>query len=510
MGAEEVYWDRILACVLAVLVFAGGMMFRENSHFWGDDYAAYMLEGKAIAEGRIDQQTKDNLMFRTTIISGKDTQSLTRLVYVWGFPLQTALMYKLAGFDALTTDMRLYKTPGCLALGILAAILFLFYRRRFNRNVSMVLSSFMVVSIFTFINYIGTDLPFLCMTYCSFLLYEMLWDRTTPKGMAIHACMLGVALWYTHLLRLNGITVILLIAAMHFVKMISCPEYRGRIPYHCLAYVVYAGLLGAFYLCFPYPTSNSGDINMGSLTEGLSFSHLMLSNWIYDMFPFGSHELQRIITLGIRMACLIGILWKGRKEELGYLLFLVATLLGVASLPYNQGLRYYFGFLPLIVMFTGYGFCWLWGAISKYLKQEQVSRRGTALATAAVVLFSTLELGTAGLQLWKEKQQLAADRQNAALNAYADTCLELYRFIREETEEDALIASPKPRALQLNTGRLGFHLDERVYALTEADYYLEMTFREAEMLTAEEKHMLRLIFDNEDFRLYRVEKQNPS
>lgn len=510
MGAEKAYWDRILALVLAVLVFAGGMLFRENSHFWGDDYAAYMLEGRAIAEGKVDQQVKDNLMFRTDVISGKDTQSLTRLVYVWGFPLQTALIHKLAGFDALTTDMRLYKIPGCVALGILAAVLFLFYRRRFHRSVSMLLSTFMVVSIFTFINYIGTDLPFLCMTYCSLLLYETLWDRTTPRGMAIHACVLGAALWYTHLLRLNGITVILLIAAMHIVRMIACPEYRSRIPYHCLAYVVFAGLLGAFYLLFPYPTSNSGDLNMGSLREGLSFCHLMLANWFYDMLPFGPYGLQRVITLGVRMFCVIGILWKGRKEELGYFLFLVVTLLGVASLPYNQGLRYYFGFLPLLVMFTGYGFCWFWGTISKYLKQERMSRRVTALAAAAVALFAALELGAAGHQLWEEKQQLAADRQNAELNAYAEPCLELYRFIREETKEDEMIASPKPRALQLNTGRLGFRLEERVFALTEADYYLEMTFRDAEMLTAEEKQMLRLLFDNGDFRLYRVEKQNPS
>lgn len=441
MRGYRAFWDKMLAWVLAALVLVGGLICCDTNHTWGDDYAAYMLQGKAIAEGTVQQQTQRNLLLHPGEIHGKDLHSMTSLVYVWGFPLQMAAIYRLVGFDVLTSQQSIlyYKIPGCLALGLLAGILFLFYRRRFRTDVSLLLTVFLVLSIFPDVQNIHTDLPFLCMTFCSFYLYETLWDRTTKKGMVLHAIALGISMCYVCLLRLNGTTVILMIAAMHIFKMVSSPEYRNRIPWHCLAYVVLGVLLATLYLVLPYPTSNSGDIGLGDLVMGTKKNYWILSAWLSRAVPFGSGQLTEMVTWGLKLCCAIGFLSKGRKAEFGYAVFLVGTLLVTASLPYHQGVRYLYGILPLIVMFIADGVGFIYGIVCKYLKRERLIRGFSCLGVVCVVLFAAVELKAGCDVILNEREQRNTLSQDATDNAYAESCLEVYRLIREETETDASV-----------------------------------------------------------------------
>lgn len=510
MSAEKTNWDRILACVLAVLVFVSGILYCDTNHTWGDDYAAYMLQGKAIAEGTVQQQTKENLLLHPGEIYGEDFQSMKSLVYVWGFPLQLAAIYRLVGFDVLTSQQSIlyYKIPGCLSLGLLAGILFLFFRRRFRTDVSMLLTVFLVLSIFPDIQNIHTDLPFLCMTFCSFYLYETLWERTTKKEMVIHAVALGISMCYACLLRLNGTTVILIIAAMHIFKMVYTPECRSRILYHCLAYVVFAVLLGAFYLVFPYPTSNSGDIGLGDLLMGTKKNYWILSAWLSNAVPFGSGKLIGMVTWGLKLCCVIGFLSKGRKAEFGYAVFLAGTLLVTASLPYHQGVRYLYGILPLIVMFIADGVSFIYDIVCKYLKQERLIRGFACLGFVCVVLFAAVELKAGCNAILEEREQRKTLSQDATDNAYAESCLEVYRFIREETEADAVFAFLKPRALYLNTGKLSFRPNVNGHRLQDADYYVwfKPWEDEEEEVIPQKENRMKQVFRNSDFIIYRVKE----
>lgn len=508
MNLEQRSLDRAIAITLTLIVFLGAFWYCSVSHSWGDDFAAYMLQGKALATGTVEKQIQENVLLHPGELYGKNAQGLTQLTYVWGFPIQLAVLYQLVGFDAQVPQHLLYyKIPGCLALAGTAGILFLFFRKRFRQDVSALLSVFLVISILPEVNNIQTDLPFLCLTYCCFYLYETLWERTTQKGFLGHACVLGICLWYTYLLRLNGITVVGLIGAMHLYKLLSEPQHRVYQRLHCIPYVVFGLLLAVFYLFFPRVTSNSGDIGLGALSDGLQTNWKELVTWLHSSMTFGPQIFEYAVCIGLGLCFCIGFLYKG-KQEFGYAAFLVGTLLITALLPYSQGLRYLFGMLPLILMFMGYGILFLYKAVCSYSKKESSIRHFTCLVTLCVCIFAASELYVNALVIQgqiRRNEILISDPEE---NAYAEPCLDIYRFIQTETAEDALFAFWKPRALYLNTGRLAFRPQINGHEIMDADYFLlpKLQYKEDKMLYLREENPMTLIYENEGFWLYKIQE----
>lgn len=55
-----------------------------------------------------------------------------KLVYVWGYPLMLAGVYKIVGFDRVNySSIIWYKIPLLLSLAFTGGALTLFFRRRF-------------------------------------------------------------------------------------------------------------------------------------------------------------------------------------------------------------------------------------------------------------------------------------------------------------------------------------------------------------------------------------------
>ena len=508
MKLEQRNYDRAIALVLTAIVFLGAVLYCSVSHDWGDDFAAYILQAKALATGTVEKQIQENVLLHPSDFSGKNAQGLTQLTYVWGFPLQLAALYLLIGFDPLVPQHLLYyKIPGCLALAGTAGILFLFFRKRFRKDVSALLSGFLVISILPVVNNILTDLPFLCLTYCCFYTYETFWDRTTKKGLLCHACVLGICLWYTYLLRLNGITVVGLIAAMHLCKLVSEPENRTQVWLHCIPYVVFGLLLAAFYLILPVPTSNNGDIGLGSLSDGFRINWEELITWFHSSMTFGPKLYEYAVCAGLGLCFCIGFLCK-IKKEFGYAVFLLGTLLITASLPYSQGLRYLFGILPLILMFIAHGIDFIYRIICNRLKKESSIRKFTCLVTVCVSIFAASELYVNGLVIQGQIRRNELLVGDSSENAYAEPCLDIYRFIRAETKEDAKFAFIKPRALCLNTGRQAFCPWVNGHDVMDADYYLlqKPQNEEDETQDLSKEHPMTLAYENESFLLFEIQK----
>ena len=125
--------DRWLCLALAVAVaLSAAACLGSATLDWGDDSAAYLLEGFAIADGRLDEQARLNYIMHP---SDLPDESDGELVYVWAFPLLLAAEYKLVGYDRTDfSSVIYYKIPSAGLLGMTAAVLFLFFRRRFGRR----------------------------------------------------------------------------------------------------------------------------------------------------------------------------------------------------------------------------------------------------------------------------------------------------------------------------------------------------------------------------------------
>ena len=138
-GRELSRVDAVPALFLAVAVFLLVFFSLSQGCVLGDDHSAYILQGMAIAEGRFDEQTELNYYMHPSYMP--DEAQDGKLVYVWGYSLILALVYKLVGYDRVAfTSLIWYKLPSVLAMAGTALVLYLFLRRRFGRRLSFFIS----------------------------------------------------------------------------------------------------------------------------------------------------------------------------------------------------------------------------------------------------------------------------------------------------------------------------------------------------------------------------------
>lgn len=163
--------DIATAIILVAIFFICSFYSIADGCYWGDDYAAYISEGIAISEQRLDIHALLNTKMHPSNLP--DEAVGEPLVYVWGYPLILALVYSLVGFDRITyATIFFYKLPTVISFAILSAVLFLFLRRRFGYSFSLLLKlHFVRVVIFIISSILSTVIFILCfLLYCLFIL----------------------------------------------------------------------------------------------------------------------------------------------------------------------------------------------------------------------------------------------------------------------------------------------------------------------------------------------------
>lgn len=201
--------DYLLFAIIIVAVLLLAVFSLNNGCPWGDDYAAYISEGIAIADGNFDEQIKLNVRMHPTKLPIEDLDE--PLVYVWGYPLLMALVYKLVGFDRVAfSSIIYYKLPSAIALALLAGVMYLFLRRRFGKTLSFTLSFvFCACNSFRAAIYtVYSDLVFLFLAALSFFLLEVFLCEEKPRKKTALGLALGVTLWFIYETRLNGISIL--------------------------------------------------------------------------------------------------------------------------------------------------------------------------------------------------------------------------------------------------------------------------------------------------------------
>lgn len=483
-----------LAVFAVVLVFF--LFYMDSFVLWGDDFAAYLSEGIAIAEGRFAEQTALNPFLHPTELpdAAGDT-----LVYAWGYSLVLALVYKLVGYDPFNLRLLVYyKLPTVLCLALCAGLLFLLLRRRFPFLPSALLALVFGLSreFFEFSDTLYGDVFFLLLTVLTFFLAELFLASRAARARWALSALLGLALFFTQEARLNGVVVCVCVAFAQLVWLLRnrTSLTRALLCRHLLPWLIYAVLRFVFEaLLLAPPTSNSGDLALASLAElHVRFSdykyviHRWFSSlWRYALFGVlpGEALAGRLSGLFASLSLLlvvVGVLTDGIKRNAHLTLYAVITLCGVLLLPHWQGLRYLYSVLPLLLLFFCYGARRLLHTVSRLLRLPAANRaaRGAALALSALLCVCLVfqQCGYLSSHAAARTTAFVSTGGNIYLqNAFSDQALEAYRFLRENTPEDSVIAFDKPRLLYLNTGRLSFADGVNGHRLDEADYVVAFT-----------------------------------
>ena len=501
------WFDIILACLLALMFGFFSFCTMNSGHtFISDDYAAYLLEAFSIADGDFDEQVKRNYILHPSPISDEANQE-QELVYVWGYPLMLAPIYKAFGFDR--TDYHslvYYALPTAVSFAGLGAFMFLFMRRRFGWSVALLLTVLCCLNIHVFwdTGSIQTDIPFFML---SVLLYLMVEIYLSSDHKVFWGVLLGAAMWLTHETRLNGMTVCLAVAAAHLffcLRQRHEEDQKAKVWIQLLPYLVFVGLvLITEYLWLRPATSNMSDFadsTQKSFVTNITYYIRMLHEWL-DTFWFygrlgrynGPHMMYITMALVV-----LGIIVHGIRHNIHLTFLTVGTLVVLVSLPYVQGHRYLFNVMPLIILFAAYGLQFLFSLLTRWIKEPV--RKGIAVVICVFAVMGCVE-PIQYIHAYSQSIYRVRGEPKAITDTYSDESIAMYHYIQENTAEDSMIAFIKPRSLYLNTLRMGFNPEENGHSLENADYFLIFNNGGQGGMLEDAPHF-RLIYDNALLSLY--------
>ena len=519
--------DWLVAIIITVLLLGiGGVTLTKGLPYWGDDSSAYISEGIAIAEGNLMEQARLNYIMHPSELSAESDPD--GLVYVWGYPLMLSVVYKTVGFDrAEYSSIIWYKIPLLLGWSLLGGVAYLFFRRRFSAGVSAVLASTLCLSrhLVENLNLLYSDLPFLFFSMLSLLLMELFVEKAVWFALARHkkkdmessqidakhrlagviplAAIYGTVLWFTHEIRLNGKTVCMVAAVGHAIYLIKNRKQieRKSLWLHFLPYIAMGCLIFiSEQMIFAPATSNMSDVGRATVAEvqkNIKFYWKQIYNYLNGLPRIDLKLTGHILAV----ACVAGIIIKGIKENTHLTLLLIGTLIVDIMLPYEQGLRYLYNILPLILMFAAYGLQATWQWFCKAVAAQTIFRRFVKACCAVLILFLpvfyTVSLGI-------ENRDRIEDS-----DVYSAEAVDMYQYIQANVPEDKVIAFGKPRALFLNTERVSIRTGYNGHTISDADYYLFYDTNYGEFSKEKEEAAVTPkteIYHNRLYTLYEVDK----
>lgn len=526
---------KLFVLIIAVIMLLS-ITCLNNTCYWGDDFAAYISEGISIADGNFQKQSELNVLMHPSELPD-EAQSGT-LVYVWGYPLLLAVVYKLVGFDRTGfSSIIYYKLPSAIALALLAGIMYLFLRRRFGKTLSFGLA-FLFCACYelrVFINTLYSDVVFLFFVMLSLLTVDVFVSSGGKKYKI--GVILGLLLWFTYEIRLNGISILFAAAvacAVAYFHDSNRREWKYAVVYLSPFIVFLAAKLISEALLAP-ATSNTSDIlgvSFATVISNISSYYYSACTWfelVFNdaVFNWVNKLLTAMTSSGedtygvIRRFCdamcggcvsvlmllaLCGVVFKGVKKELHLTLFALVYIIVVCMLPYNQGVRYIYPVMALVPLYVGYALSGISCFASKYIKHGlKKALKYVELAVISLMCALTFVSAVRGNIYSKNNIEYIVPQGQQdfyKMYAYTPCSIEVYNYIIDNTDENSVIGFYKPRALYLNTQRLSIRTDINDHSLDEVDYFLVCADVGEEQLQDCVDYTFRQIFSNDEFTFY--------
>lgn len=478
MFKKTIVWLAIILIVSALL----GSSVLTHGHFWGDDFAAYIMQARSILNGNMEGFIEHN----TITITQSSTQ-LGPIAYPWGYPLILAPVYALTGLSPLGL-----KTPDVIFYLAFLIVLFLLMRRRVTQ-----IESLLTVSLFAFnpmfllfLDYIISDIPFLFFSTLSLYLLDLKFS-SKKQNSAIQSIAIGVIFFAAYFVRTMGI---ILLASFFLYQGIQFLRNNQRIWLikDALVVALSFGILWAITsLIFPNG-QGSYFAQYAAFTRETIWHNFTSYGSELSKFFIGV-PLPTFIYASFLVFFLIGI-WKRTEADSFFVLFMSLYFGLLLTWPEWQGIRFLFPLLPLFIYFSVRGMKFIG---SQLVKGEQ------AFVYTTLGLVSLLFLSSATMDAYNN---LAGGRAiNGPFDQYS---MEMYDFIKNETPKNSVIVFFKPRALRLMTDRDAISVTQ-CDQLSRGDYIaLSKKVEDNLQIPPEEIEAcglpLEAVFQNRRFIVYKI------
>lgn len=484
-AASSLLWLSRFALFLILIVAALlAHAFLNSYQNWGDDWAQYILQGKAILDRDLPGCIQQSLfMTRESAVSPGP------VAYPWGLPLLLAVEGSLFSFT-----LHVFKL---FNIGIFLLLVLAIQRlaRRFVGNAEALAVAAMFAfnpGLLHYCNYVLTELPFTLLSVCAFLAMEYHDLRGRPGVMSRLAT--GAFAFAAFTFRSNGILILAAATASEFLPGAGEKEKRWRRPEFAallLPYIPFFLFYAIWRVVFP-----AGGEGYSQLLRAISI-HTLIANALgypvslFDFFTGGHRSAVLAIILGPL------VLWSACKSWHKTAHFSVYGLLTLALYtvwPEGQGYRFMLPLTPFLVILMMLG-------LDEFARWNAADKFGPLLALSVQYGFPIVFLILASVLVGTGR--LPQEKWNP----YDQPSSEMFQWIRSNTSGDAVISFFKPRAMHLLGQRL-------CLTATTADvrkasflvYGKERTWNEGQpsLQQYQQAAVLTPAFENRNFVVYRI------
>lgn len=436
-----------------------------TGHDWGDDFAAYIMQARSVAEGNPGGFIAANRL----TLEGSD-MPLGPMAYPWGFPVLLSPVYALFGMNLLAL-----KSVGAICFLFFLAVLAFGFRETHGTGWRVALVSLFAFNplLLQFVNQILSDLPFLFLsTLAALFIRRLVVDCRTTVSRVADPLLLGMVIALACFVRSNGWLLLGVLGVTQVVEAIRRRRAPDAGPAHedamgrngppvadggggrwlaALPYIAFAAAMAPWQLVFPEGESSHfaffRSLSLRGVLGNLHY-YLKLPSEFFQPLPEGARLL--VFGAGIPLA-----VWGAlRRSAADYplIVYVATTFLLYVLWPIPQGPRMLFPVLPFYVSFLLSGLERVSAAGSGRRALRRALCAGPVVAIIVVFLGCGVMRGAANLR----------NHRQEPTGPHTAASQEMLAFISRNTEPDAIIVFARPRAMRLFTDR------RAILATTEA------------------------------------------
>ncbi len=415
----------LLLLLLLPLLF----IYVKDSHDWGDDFAQYLIQAKNIIEGK--PQTSNHLLF------DENSGRFAVKAYPVGFPLM--LSPAVAISDICIQPLLILESIFLIALAILC---FYYFKKHFPAALSFLLVVFFAyhVESLNLKAQILSEIPFTLALFSIFLLLKS--GRKEFKFWILCATLCAVLAS----IRIVGFLIIPSVGAFllyNYILRKNSDEYPNFSRLKIFSTIAFLSI--ALFLFLNSFLFNIDLKDFGGFYQDVLVKHPFNLIKNLDIYIQQTGFAFRIPVLhfswwGFFCICviLLGFIRTFLHKNSAAEWFFVFYILLLGLYPYTSGgFRFLFPIFPLLIVYFVEGF----KSIFKLLG-ESAEKKFVYVPAVLLLLNQLIELNNN----WQDKNQLYAGPQSPA-------AVEMFDYIRNNTDSNDLLVFPRARAIALYTGR---------------------------------------------------------
>lgn len=446
---------------LAAFLLGTGQIF--NTHDWGDDFAQYIMQARALTAGTTRAFAEANAF---TIENSPPETGVT--VAPWGYPLLLAPVYALFG-----VNITAFKIVQALLLGLCAAVFFLLLRGECKPWLALTagLCFAMDQALLWYANYIQSEPYYLLLVLLAMLLVARMRDDGRNRA---RMAGFGVTGALAYLCRAQGAFLFLSLLIVQVVSRLAgergqnasfrlLPRASGKTGFdrRLQDVIPYVILLVAFFGVRLLPQNDRPTLYfLEHVTPATVWRNVCSYAFLLKAYLPFPDQIATAAYCVLSALAVTGVI-AARDKQLFPLVYGALIFVSNLFFPWAQGARYLLSVFPVFLLYVCYGVSFL---LSKVRLPKALIAIGCAAALTAFAFRSVP----------KTAENLALHRVYDR-GAYSTDARATYDYIRDHTDADAVIAFFKPRALALETGRRCFRNTADARELKKADYLLITT-----------------------------------